>query len=502
MAYIIVPGSGEAYGPGQVGDLMNDICEAVREVDKTTDKIVLTTLPERILALKWPEGTRLKFRFVKKDTVEDLREPIMVIAPADMSFVLPLPEIEKYIPFEDIDSIADIVGAEDREIITYFILEGSEGLVYELSSDGTYASLVGIGDCTDIDVYVAKKYEGVEVTQIGGYAFYGQNSNTYRYKTFTLQDTLKTIGELAFAYNTCIKTITMPAVEKISKAAFQQCSSLEELHVPATCTQMGEYVFQKNTALHKLTFGYFNYPACGWLIDGCTNLKILTSDASKDNAVVLPETCETIYNYTFANSKLETVELPASVKELKDFAFQSCKSLTSVSMPGMQKLGNSIYQECTALTTATIPATLQQSGGYIFNKCTSLNRLVCEKFDFTGGDGFLQGCTNIQNLTTDTTAEKACIVPADVAEIPGYRFYDCKLVTVDLPNTCKKIGDYAFYSNKNLTSVVLRHPTQISQSAFNQCSNLSDITIYCAQGAEPANAPWGASNASVNYIYE
>ena len=43
-------------------------------------------------------------------------------------------------------------------------------------------------------------------------------------------------------------------------------------------------------------------------------------------------------------------------------------------------------------------------------------------------------------------------------------------------------------------------PETISKTAFSGCSNLTTINAPWAEGAV-ANAPWGATNATINYNY-
>ncbi|MBQ9760142.1 MAG: hypothetical protein IJW16_02205 [Clostridia bacterium] len=50
-------------------------------------------------------------------------------------------------------------------------LDGSEGLAYELSDDGTYYIVTGIGECTDRTVRIPTRYKGLPVTNIAYCAF-------------------------------------------------------------------------------------------------------------------------------------------------------------------------------------------------------------------------------------------------------------------------------------------------------------------------------------------
>ena len=84
--------------------------------------------------------------------------------------------------------------------------------------------------------------------------------------------------------------------------------------------------------------------------------------------------------------------------------------------------------------------------------------------------------------------------------IRDYAFYDCtNLALTSLPSGITSIGSYAFASCPNLVSITFEGtPENIKNSAFADCDNLTTINVPWAEGAV-ANAPWGATNATINY---
>lgn len=86
--------------------------------------------------------------------------------------------------------------------------------------------------------------------------------------------------------------------------------------------------------------------------------------------------------------------------------------------------------------------------------------------------------------------------------IRPYLFCSCgKLALNSLPSGLTSIGNSAFNSCTGLTSITFNgKPNSISSSAFNGCANLKTINVPWASG-EVANAPWGATNATINYNY-
>ena len=124
----------------------------------------------------------------------------------------------------------------------------------------------------------------------------------------------------------------------------------------------------------------------------------------------------------------------------------------------------------------------------------------------------------------DSTLEKITMPNVTIIELDA--FYDCpKLALTSLPVGLTKLGAYAFHSCKNITLTSIPEkvteisnqvftgctgltsltfnsiPTKIANNAFNNCTNLTTINVPWAEGAV-ANAPWGATKATINYNYK
>ena len=72
--------------------------------------------------------------------------------------------------------------------------EGTVGLRYELIGNGDEYRVVGLGTATDVDIVIPSKYNGLQVTSIGGYAF----SNCKSLTSVAIGDSVTSIGEYAF----------------------------------------------------------------------------------------------------------------------------------------------------------------------------------------------------------------------------------------------------------------------------------------------------------------
>ena len=94
------------------------------------------------------------------------------------------------------------------------------------------------------------------------------------------------------------------------------------------------------------------------------------------------------------------------------------------------------------------------------------------------------------------------------ARLVGYTFVrdnafnGCKnLALTSLPSGLTSIGYSAFRNCTSLTSITFEGTlTTINSHAFDGCTNLTTINVPWAEG-EVANAPWGTTNATINYNY-
>ena len=111
------------------------------------------------------------------------------------------------------------------------------------------------------------------------------------------------------------------------------------------------------------------------------------------------------------------------------------------------------------------------------------------------------GITKIKTgVFTGSDNLKITYIPDGVTSIGGTSFQNCKnLITISIPNSVTSIGFWAFNNCPNLTTVIFKGtPTNIDSSSFSVCDKITDIYVPWSSGAV-ANAPWGATNATIHY---
>lgn len=198
------------------------------------------------------------------------------------------------------------------------------------------------------------------------------------------------------------------------------------------------------------------------------------------NQVILPTSSKGMRKVTI--QKPDTM-LPENIKKdvviggvtgtLEDGgSFKAVIERTAVSptLPGdLTTIGYSAFSGCPNLALTSLPSGMTNIGSYAFQSCPKLA------------------------LTS---------LPSGITRIGYYAFNGCRnLAITRLPPGITNIGFGVFANCTGLTSITFEgNPKTIHSSAFNGCSNLTTIYVPWSQG-QVANAPWGASNATIVYDY-
>ena len=208
----------------------------------------------------------------------------------------------------------------------------------------------------------------------------------------------------------------------------------------------------------------------------------------------LPACITSIGSYAFSGcTNLALTSLPSGVTEIGIGAFNSCTQLALTSLPdGLTTIETNAFTNCTNLALTSLPNGLTSIKGGAFRGCTqlALTSLPDGLTEIVGSAFY--GCGQLA-LTS---------LPNRLTEIDTYTFYYCtNLALTSLPSGLTIIRGYAFYGCTGLTSITFEgKPNSIANNAFNNCTNLTTINVPWAEG-EVANAPWGATNATINYNY-
>ncbi|MBO7540165.1 MAG: leucine-rich repeat domain-containing protein [Bacteroidales bacterium] len=204
------------------------------------------------------------------------------------------------------------------------------------------------------------------------HALYINNQNV---TSVSLPNTVDTIGQYCFYYDTCITSMTIPgSVKYIGKFAFMNTTHLASMNFTGTIAQWCDIVFQ-NKYSNPLFRTHNLY----------MNSQLVTS-------LVIPNTVDTIRNHCFyTDTSIISITLPNSTKHIGDSAFYGCPKFTSLDLPdSLVTYGRCAFGSCTGLTSIEIPATVTYAGPYGFAACTGLTfvRLMGANTYFFGNSLF------------------------------------------------------------------------------------------------------------------
>ena len=202
------------------------------------------------------------------------------------------------------------------------------------------------------------------VTEIGGSAFYGK-----KVKSVTLPMGLKSISVNAFAGST-ISEINIPAtVTNIGRGAFSNIPTLKTISIPNSVKTIGHSCFVVCTGLTEVKLPARLEKLENSMFKGCRSLTKVTLPQNIDKIdtgtfedckalahIDLPKSVTTIGLNAFKNTALTEVPVTTNLKLIDSNAFEGCNGLTSVSLPASVHLEDEAFKNCKNLRKATISA--------------------------------------------------------------------------------------------------------------------------------------------------
>ena len=282
--------------------------------------------------------------------------------------------------------------AEDNCSVCGIPLTETPGVVYDVSTDGTYAEVIAY-EGTAKKVKIASEYKGLPVKNIYADAF--ENNRTIT--DVIIPDSVTRIGDDAFEGCSSLTSVTIGnGVTYIGISAFEGCSSLASVTIPDSVICIGDSAFSNcNSALYT-EYEYGKYVCTNdnpyLILVALTNDNFSTYKIHEDTkfidtnvfhscqrltSITIPDGVTSIGSYAFAwCSSLTSVTIPDSVTRIGDNAFYSCSSLTSVTIGnGVTSIGNDTFEYCSSLTSVTIGNSVTSIVSYAFAWCSSLTSI-------------------------------------------------------------------------------------------------------------------------------
>ena len=345
------------------------------------------------------------------------------------------------------------------------MFSGSAGSIYY---DGFCYSF-GTKTC---GTFHGSKFKSVEfaegTTLVGSYAFYDCTSLV----EVTLPSTITQIDSYAFYNSSCTLYCQSSIPPTLGSNVF---NSPMKVYVPATALKNYKNAWSAYSSYLELI------PIDGYIYKYTTSdgqpltLKnwgnsIVSNTYNDGNGVLVVSSSIIPEKAFYGCSSLTSITIPDSVTEIGSSAFYRCESLTSITIPnGVIEIGYKAFRGCTSLISITIPDSVTSIGVQAFYGCTSLTSItIPDSVTEIGSDAFSY-CSSLTSIT----------IPDSVTSIGSSAFYNCtSLTSVTIPNSVTEIGTYAFSSCSSLTSVTIPDSVvSIRYYAFRGCTSLTSITI-------------------------
>lgn len=309
-------------------------------------------------------------------------------------------------------------------------------------------------------------------------------------------NTVTNIGAFAFYDYVSLEGVNLEdctALEKIGNSAFNGCTALENISIPAGVSEIGSFAFVRCTSLESIDVAAENEVFSsenGVLYNTSEGEKELTvyPAGKKDKTFSVPDDvtsigqnafayCEYITSIKFSNS--------SSLRSIRQAAFYRCTALKSFRVPGnVEVIENNVFVMCEKLSAITADAKnkyFANIGGVLFDKSgetllifpagmreeeyvvpASVKTLAYESFCY---------CLNLKVVTFEEGSKLSVIkdsafynceeltylaLPDSLHTIEKYAFLDCvKLPFIYIPENVKEIGSYAFLGCQSLKNVVI-----------------------------------------------
>lgn len=352
--------------------------------------------------------------------------------------------------------------------------------------------LENIGECAFVGCPLGDVVIPANVTYIGKYAFEESAITSLSFENYSA---IREIADGAFLLCTDLETVTLPArdikfgtiifencinlktvvfeetvedgepvgVRKIADFMFYGCCGLKNITFPSTLEYIDQYAFYKAFSESKVDVDLSNT-----VLDSiCENAFY---GASISN-IYLPDNFSAIYKYAFAYSTIKSIDFSnTDVTFIPQRAFMKCEELENVVLPSeLDYIDREAFSSTTSLRKLDFPSSLWTIGAYAFEKSgiEDVDLSECNDFLDIGEDAF-----------KDTTSLYSFKFPqVNFETLSSYMFTGSSVAHVDLP-CVTKICSYAFQNCSNLKELTIPNGCKtISQCAIYNCENLESLYV-------------------------
>ena len=307
-------------------------------------------------------------------------------------------------------------------------------------------------------------------------------------KKIELPNTIKRIGDEAFANCTMLETIRIPE-GCIELSGFNGCTNLKRIAIPNSVKKIGHRAFEKCTGIELLTIPEGVEELGNYAFSQCENIR----------DIILPSTIKNIGNYAFCGcKKLEKIVLPVSLVELGESAFAACTKISLIKLPSsLKRIGKNVI-DGTRIKTIMLPKGITKLDDQTFQD--ERRKASNQKYTYiVARNSYAE--KHFQKL--GIKHEIMSMTSGFFAETPivdGILYFIKSTKTqLELPENVEIVESYAVSDQGNTECVVISDSVkEVKSNAFADCEKLEKVVFGCNLEIIGSNAFPSVCNCLVN----
>ncbi|EAY17686.1 surface antigen BspA-like [Trichomonas vaginalis G3] len=282
--------------------------------------------------------------------------------------------------------------------------------------------------------------EKLEISFDSNATFYMGVRDNKKLKFINISTQFDKIGDNSFSNNENLEEVVLPStITEIGNYAFNMCPKLKTINIE-NVSVFGEYAFN-GTALKTFDFSkMISQTVPAGILGFCSNLKEVKGTSN----------ITTVDEYAFSHCESLKKFESSILYNIMSNAFEYCTSLKEINFKTIEYIYPHAFTQCTSLksveltTTVNFPLDASESSSFAFSFCTSLKSI-----DLTGLNiipvSLFYGCSSLKEVTFSS----------GLIEIGSFAFSGCGFKEITIPDSVTLIGSNAFGSNSKLKTATI-----------------------------------------------
>ena len=358
---------------------------------------------------------------------------------------------------------------------------GKKSSPYFYTAFGGEATISGCDKSASGDLVIPSEIDGYKVTAIRDHAFEGCSG----IESVVVPASVTRIGCCAFERCGLEKIVLSDELREIASDTFAFCKNLREIKLPDSLLHIGIDAFRGCSALEEVTFPEKLLSVDGTAYKDCDNIRELTMLGDiKDIGMGVFSGTNNIRKITISKNVSSLREIWSALRLSTDDDLEPC-NLDELNYTGSKDEWETLLRFSEIRLSDTKIRFGTESGPYRYVLHFDEAEIIdCDK-EISGRveipsefDGYKVGCIGKEAFCNCRNIE-SLVIPHSVKRIDDNAFEGCeKLMQVTVLYGTKEIGDEAFSECESLMSIDLPESIkQIGRGAFEGCSALTMVSL-------------------------